>query len=225
MSDLQGPSLLGHEQRQQLESDKKYFEKQLNHPLIEDVPAVRGNLRRIEHALETQAPKRLQGQELDKVVRREKELRDMIVPNMLSQAEMRQAPPGAVGREIAFQKRFNSDIIEWKNCRRTIEYDSEDPDVANLEIHRPVVSRGNLDNAQIPGQIMSFPSAQYQEGYDGIDWSKHTRAEGEDAETFESRVRGERLSDIREKMALLEIEVEDDKPAKQRPPITAGLKE
>ena len=208
-------SLLGAAQRKELESDKRFFEKQLTNPLVQDLPAVHTNLRRVEHDLETQAPKQLKGKELDAVVRREKELRDMIVPNMLSQAEMRQGPPGSVGREIAFQKRFTPEIIEWKNCQRTINYDSEDPDVANLERFRPVVSRGNLDNAQIPGKIMSFPSHQYQEGYDGVDWSKHTRAEGENTETFESRVRRERLADLREKTAMLELEVEDEEaPAK-----------
>lgn len=150
----------------------------------------------------------------------------MVVPNMLSQAEMRQAPPGAVGRELAFQKRFKPEIIEWKNLQRTIHYDSEDPDVANLERFRPVASRGNLDNAFIPGKSMSFASAQYQEGYDGIDWSRHNREEGEDAETFESRVRRERLSDLRMKMVELENEVKADAPeADDTAPPRLGLKE
>jgi hypothetical protein len=145
-------SFLGAEQRKELESDKKYLEKQLHNPLVQDIPMVRKNLQRVEHDLDTQAPPELRGPELDKVVRREKELREKIVPNMLSQAEMRQAPAGSVGREIAFQKRFKPEIIEWKNCMRTIHRDSEDPDVANLERFRPVVSRGNLDNAFIPGK-------------------------------------------------------------------------
>ena len=128
----QSKSLLSHKQTQALESDRAYFKKQLSNPLVEKIAAVRKNLRRVEHDLETQAPSVLAGPELDKVVRREKDLRDEIVPNMLSQAEMRQAPPGSVGREMAFQKRFKGRIIEWKNCQRTIHRDSEDQDVNKL---------------------------------------------------------------------------------------------
>jgi hypothetical protein len=203
-------SFLGTTQRKELESDRDYLTKQLKNPLVQDVPMVRRNLQRVEHDLETQAPPELKGQELDRVVRREKELREKIVPNMLSQAEMRRAPAGSVGREMAFQKRFKPEIIEWKNCRRTIERDSEDPDVANLERYRPVVSRGNLDNAQIPGKEFHFASPQYQANYDGIDWSTRTREPGEDVETFQSRIRRERLAEMRAQLAALEAEVKSD---------------
>jgi hypothetical protein len=199
-------SFLGAEQRKELESDKKYLEKQLHNPLVQDIPMVRKNLQRVEHDLDTQAPPELRGPELDKVVRREKELREKIVPNMLSQAEMRQAPAGSVGREIAFQKRFKPEIIEWKNCMRTIHRDSEDPDVANLERFRPVVSRGNLDNAFIPGKNFDFPSQQYQGNYDQVDWSAHGRPGSEEAETPESKARREELAMLRARMAELEAE-------------------
>ena len=199
-------SFLSHARVQELESDKRHFESQLTNPLVTDLPSVRKNLKRVEHAIETQVPPVLVGPELDKVVRREKELREEIVPNMLSQAEMRQAPAGSVGREIAFQKRYKAGILEWKNCRRTIHHDSEDPDVANIERYRPEVSRGNLDNALIPGKVLNFASPQYQDNYDGIDWSTRTREPGEDVESFESRIRREKLDEMRIQLAEAEDE-------------------
>ena len=218
-------SFLSHARVQELESDKAYFESQLTNPLVTDIPSVRKNLKRVEHAIETQVPPVLLGPALDKVVRREKELRETIVPNMLSQAEMRQAPAGSVGREMAFQKRYKVPILEWKNCRRTIHRDSEDPDVANIERYRPVVSRGNLDNAQIPGQVMSFASEQFQDGYDDIDWSTRTREPGEETETFKSRIRREKLAELRRAQEALELEEEEaHEPEKtERTPLSERL--
>jgi hypothetical protein len=201
-------SYLPYNRRQELEGDKEYFEKQMNNPLVQDKPTVRKNLARVEHALETQSPPVLKGEKLDKVVRREKELREELVPNMLSHAEMRQAPPGSVGREMEFQKRYKDKIIEWKNCRRVMFRDSDDPDVANLEVYRPTKSRGNLDNAFIPGKEFHFASPQYQEGYDNIDWSAEGEEPKESFETEESKERRARLQQLREEMAALEAEEE-----------------
>ena len=209
-------SFLGNAQRKDLEADKTYFEEQLKNPLVTDTPSVRKNLKRVEKVLEEQTAPLLLGPALDKVVRREKELRESIVPNMLSQAEMRQAPPGSVGREMAFLKKFKPDILEWKNCRRTIHRDSDDPDIANLERYRPVVSRGNLDNAVIPGKTIDFPSEQYKLGYEGIDWSTRTREPGEDMESFESRVRRERLGEMRIQLAEMEAEDQEAEEAQAK---------
>lgn len=208
-------SYLGYQQRKDLQFDKEYFERQLDNPLVQDKPTVRRNLKKVEHDLETQSPPVLKGPKLDAVAKRERELREEIVPNMLSQAEMRQAPPGAVGREMAFQKRYKEKIIEWKNCRRTLFRDSDDPDVANLEVFRPVVSQGNLDNAFIPGKIMNFPSPAYQAGYENIDFSKQ-----EDAPEFEteaSKTRRRRLEELRAEMEALEA-VEEFEAEHESPP-------
>jgi hypothetical protein len=215
-------SFLGAEQRKQLESDKSYFEKQLKNPLVQDVPMVRKNLQRVTHDLETQAPPELKGPELDKVVRREKELREEIVPNMLSHAEMRQAPPGSVGREMEFQKRYKDNIIEWKNCRRTIYRDSDDPDVANLEVFRPTTSRGNLDNAFIPGKVMNFPSAQYQKGYEDIEFKSDEREPSQEFETEKSKQRRIKLAALRQQMAELEAE---EATEAEKAPSRLGLEE
>ncbi|MHC4646317.1 MAG: hypothetical protein ACYTBJ_12520 [Planctomycetota bacterium] len=217
-------SFLGNEQRKELESDRDYFTKQLNNPLVQDMPMIRRNLQRVERDIETQAPPDLshpsKGPELDKVVRREKELREEIVPNMLSQAEMRQAPPGSVGREMAFQKRYKHKIIEWKNCRRTIHRDSEDPDVANLECFRPTVPKGNLDNAFIPGKNFNFASPQYQEKHEDINW--HQSDAGAEFETPESRERREKLAALRAELATLEAE---KSPETEDAPSRLGLEE
>ncbi|KPK68181.1 hypothetical protein AMJ82_08955 [candidate division TA06 bacterium SM23_40] len=201
-------SYLGYQQRQDLEGDKEYFENQLKNPLVQDKPTVRRNLQRIERDLETQSPPILSGPDLDKVVTREKELREEIVPNMLSQEEMRKAPAGSIGREMAFQKKYKRKIIEWKNCRRTIYRESDDPDVANLECFRPEISRGNVENCLIPGQKFDFPSRRFQENYPTIDWSNHDRPEDQEAETEASKLRRMKLAELRAQMAELEAEEE-----------------
>ena len=194
-------------QRLAMEEDRNYLTKQLSNPLVQNLPLVRKSLRRVEHDIETQSPPILKGMELDKVVLREKELREEIVPNMPSQEEMRKAPSGSIGRHQRFENKYKPGILEWKNCMRTIHRDSEDPDIANLERFRPTVSRHNMHGALIPGQNFDFPSPQYQANYDGIDWSAHTRAEGEDTETFKSRVQREEVAALRARLDALEEEM------------------
>jgi hypothetical protein len=215
--------LLGTNRRMELEEDRDYLTKQLSNPLVQDKPMVMRHLRRIEHDIETQTPPELKGEALDKEVRLERELREEIVPNMLSQAEMRQAPAGSVGREIAFQKKFKNKILRWKNAMRTIHRDSEDPDLSNLERFRPVVSRGNLDNCFIKGKNFDFPSPQYQDRYDHIDWSAHARNEGEDAESFKSRVRREELASLRARLEALEDAITD--PSDSEPMVDLVVEE
>ncbi|KPK67117.1 hypothetical protein AMJ82_11230 [candidate division TA06 bacterium SM23_40] len=159
-------------QRDAYEEDRRTFQDQLSNPAVQEKAAVRRELRKVEQILSTQSPPELKGADLDKAVKAEKELREEIVPNMLSQEEMRKNPPGAVGRERAFQKRYKEKILAWKNLRRAIERDSDDPDLSNLEVYRPTVSQLNMQNAQIPGRDYNFPSERFQANYDQVKWNK-----------------------------------------------------
>jgi hypothetical protein len=194
-------------QRLAMEEDREYLTKQLSNPLVQNIPLVRKSLRRVEHDIETQSPPILKGMELDKEVKLEKELREEIVPNMPSQEEMRKAPSGSIGRHQRFEKKYKEKILRWKNSRRTIYRESDDPDIANLEQYRPTVSQHNMHGALIQGQDFDFPSPQYKANYDGIDWSAHTRADGEDTETFKSRVRREEIAALRARLDALEEEI------------------
>lgn len=219
-------TFLGTTQMQDLESDREYLTKQMENPLVQDKPAVRKQLRRVEHDIETQAPPELKGPDLDKEVRLEKELREEIVPNMLSQEEMRKAPAGSVGRQIAFEKRYKEKILRWKNAMRTIHRGSDDPDIANLERFRPTVSQHNMHGALIQGKDFNFPSQKYLEGYDGIDWSKRTREPGEDMESFKSRLRREKLAEMRAQAVELEAQIEAEESATdEEAPSRLGLEE
>lgn len=218
--------LLGTAERQSYEEEKTKLTENLANPLVTDKVAVRKQIRRVEHALETQSPPILTGPDLDKEVRLERELREKIVPNMASQEEMRKAPAGSVGRFMAFEKKYKQDILRWKNCQRTIHRDSEDPDIANLERFRPTVSQHNMHGAVIPGQDYDFPSQQYLENYDGIDWSKRTREPGEETETFKSRIRREKIAELRAMQTALEAESEGNGSASiDEAPAQLGLEE
>jgi len=70
------------------------------------------------------------------------------------------------------------------------------------------VSQLNMHGAQIPGQDFDFPSQQYLENYDGIDWSKRAREPGEEMETFKSRIRREKLVEMRAMQTAMEAEIE-----------------
>ena len=199
---------LGTAQRQSLEEEHTKLESNLIDPLITDKPAVRKQIKRVEHTLETQSPPVLLGPALDKEVRLEKELRGEIVPNMLSQEEMRKAPAGSVGRFMAFEKKYKEKILRWKNCQRTIHRGSDDPDIANLERYRPTVSQHNMHGALIQGKNFDFASPAFLEGYDGIDWSTRTREPGEEVETFKSRIRREKIAELRAMLATTEAEDE-----------------
>ena len=222
--------LLGTSQREALESDRSYLTEQLTNPLVTDKPTVLKNLRRVEHDIETQSPPELTGDALDKEVRLEKELRESIVPDMLSQEEMRKAPAGSVGRHLAFEKKHKNSILRWKNAMRTIHRGSDDPDIANLERFRPTVSTMGMHDVLIQGRNFDFPSQKYLEGYDGIDWSKHDRAEGEDMESFKSRVRRGELAEMRAKLDALEDaltapSVEPEAGEHEKAPSRLGLEE
>ena len=159
-------------QEEELKSDKDVCIRQLSNPAIQEKGVVRQNLHRIEKALATQTPPELTGDALDRAEKRRVELEASIVDGMPSHEEMRKNPPGAVGKNIQWQKKKTADVLEWKNYMLALNRGTDDPDIANVEKIRPTLSSLNMHHAQIPGQQYSMPSPQYQENYDKVDWSK-----------------------------------------------------
>lgn len=145
---------------------------------IESRGEMNKNLARIKHDLEVGMPPDTTPLQRDALAREEAQLRNSIVPDMLSQEELRKCPPGAIGAELKFQKRHKKNIIRWKNIRRILHKGDDDPDVANLELFRGKVNRLNMDNAVIPGakHFVSPNTEAYKDGYD------RTFGEKEDAQ-------------------------------------------
>lgn len=153
------------------------LERQLADPTTQHKKQVADQLRNVKTVLHEQSPPKLKGETLDKAVREEQELRGEIRDQMCSQEEMRKNPPGAVGKFLRGENSapVKKKIGRWKNLRRAINWGSNDPDVANIEMMRPTSNTLNMDGAQIEGAGHvhgSFPSEQFKANYDGIDWQK-----------------------------------------------------
>jgi hypothetical protein len=148
---------------------------------LEDRGEVTRQLRKIEHDLHFLAPPDTTPAQRDAISLEEKELRAKIVAAMPSQEEMRKCPPGAIGKQQEFHRKFEATgiVTRWKNLRRILNKGNEDPDVSNLELYRTTQSTLNMDNALIPGKA-HFPSPDtpaYRENYDQIDWGEGSPAQ------------------------------------------------
>ena len=150
-------NLLRPHQVAEMTEEKSRLERSLNNPHVQDKGEVARALRRISKQLETQTPTPYTGNETDRAVRREAELRDQILRGMPSQEEMRKSPPGAVGKHMEWEKRVKPLLAEWKSIRLRLNAGSQDPDVANFERYRPKTSTLNMDNAVVAGTQYFMP--------------------------------------------------------------------
>jgi len=154
--------LLKQSQLQEMGQERDRLKQTLHAPphlrnAIQDASTMFGVLKRLESSLERDTPREYAGAELDKAVRREKELREKIMKGMPTSEEMRRNPPGALDKHMQWEARNKADIGEWKNIRRrmmasgAVESSVSDASVANVEMLRP--SGGHqlsMDGAQIP---------------------------------------------------------------------------
>lgn len=163
-------NLLRPHQRQEMQSEQKVLENKLRNPYIQDKGAVNTQLRKLNRQLDTQTPTAYKSDEVDSMVKKEAKLRSEILSGMPSQEEMRKAPPGAIGKHMAWENRNKDKLLNWKEIRLRMEPESTDPDIANFERFRPKTNSLNMDNAQIPGKQYHLPTEAYKEGYDKIDW-------------------------------------------------------
>src|SRR5437867_8309443 len=133
-------NLLRPGQVQELNDEKVVLESTLRGDFgyqIQDRGAAVRKLRGIDKMLADQAPEKLTGPETDRLAKEEKELREQILPGMLSREEMRKNPPTAVDRHIRWERENKSRIARWKNIRLQLNAGTGDRDVANLEQYRP----------------------------------------------------------------------------------------
>ncbi len=127
-------------------------------------------IKNIEKTLEANAPEPLPGEEKDRLAKMELELREKITHGMPTEEEMRKNPAGMVDRHRRWEKQNKRDILTWKNIRRQLEPDSDDPDLANLERYRPAGVMDRLvANAQISGAMnyRDIPQAQWDQAFEG----------------------------------------------------------
>lgn len=165
-------NLLRPNQVEEMQADKAALEADLRKDAIQNKGVVRARLRNIDNTLAKYTPPDVTPEKRDKIDKRRQQLEEEIVVGMPSSAEMRRNPPGAVSRHMAWEKKNKRKILEWKNLKLILEKGDPNPDLADIEQLRPTTSYLNMQGAQIPGKVMSFPSEQFKENYDEVNWDR-----------------------------------------------------
>ena len=168
-------SLLKHHQIQDLEEEKQQLTAALSssNPFrskISKPQLMYSRLKAIDKSIETYAPTKLPGDEQDKLAKLEVELREAWTQGMPTEEEMRKNPAGMVARHQKWEKANKAIILKWKNVKRQLEPDSEDPDLANIETHRPAGVMDRLvANAQISGAMnyRNIPQENWDTAFEG----------------------------------------------------------
>lgn len=134
--------------------------------------AAQQRYRQVLDVLNKQAPRAVDDKaRRDRIAKDSKEVLETVIkPAMLSRAEMRRNPAGAVGE---FLKRENSPPIQrairtWQRAQFALEPDTEYDDHAFIEKHRPELPYGVhpigtstfMGDAQIPGVFAYGPLAK-----------------------------------------------------------------
>lgn len=133
--------------------------------MIQDRGEIQKQHRRVKGMVESQTPKPYAAGEKDAAAARLRDLEGQIGAGMLSHAEMRRNPAGAVDRHRKWERRNKKAIEEAKNIKLRFHATGDDPDrldderdVANIDYLRPETSRMNLDVTQIAGKDIHVPS-------------------------------------------------------------------
>ena len=162
--------LLRPQQIDEMLDEKQRLERTLDAPIhirnqIQDVGAMRRQLRALNMQLDSQSPEPYSSEVVDKAVAREKVLREQFTTGMPTQAEMRKTPTGAVDKHMDWERRNKRAIMEWKNIRLRLQQSggvdgmSDARDVANIERFRPSGGSGELPmhNPLIAGKDFHIP--------------------------------------------------------------------
>lgn len=181
----------------------------------------RQDLLRYKRALESELeadspPDQLPGDVKDITINRERQLAEFISSGMQAEEEMRRNPAGAVARYNAWQRRTKDAINEWKNIRILNNPESDDPDLANVEILRPrMASPGQaatfMSDAQIPGQFAMTPQAKAN--------FEQVFPESPTIDTPLKQIERRELEELRAQVAALQAQIVS-KPAKAGKPIS-----
>ena len=134
---------------------------------VQDASNMRAQLQRLDKVLETSTPRPYQGQERDLARARNAELESEIKAGMPTAEEMRRAPPGAVDKQLNWDRTKKSLVLEWKNIQRRLHATECEGgpmetvrDIANVERLRSKGLSQSMDmaGAQIPGRDFIMPA-------------------------------------------------------------------
>ena len=122
---------------------------------IQDRPLMVRQLRNLDAALARSMPRAYEGVGKDAASVRERELREYLVNDgMLTQEDMRGAPPGAADRHLSWERRNKTKIVEWKNLKRRLHATEcqggafeNIKDISNIESFRPRGFARSMDSA------------------------------------------------------------------------------
>lgn len=130
------------------------------HPTPERLNNLRSRRKRVKKELENSSPPTdLTGEQKDALYKLEKEKAEEIQEGMLPWEDMTRNPVGAVDHNLRWQRAKKAAILTWKNIRRMLNPDSEDKDLANMELLRPRrYMQGNgtsitMMDSEAPGHI------------------------------------------------------------------------
>ena len=181
-------------------------------------------VRNIDHQIGKNSPPPPRSDELDALVRLEREDREKLKEGLPSAEEMRKRPPGAVGKHMRWDKRAK-ELVEpgvtrmdrWRNTKMRLNVGNDDPDLVNFEQFRPRTNSLNLDNAFIPGTNYNIPSEAFKKGWDEMNPNDEVVTLRREIEELREMVslslagnKEETKEELHEEIPVGEIVVEED---------------
>jgi hypothetical protein len=159
-------NLLRPHQVQEAKEDLASLNATLNAPphirtRISDMGELRRRRDNLTRELEKSSPKPFSPQERDAAIREFRKLEHTIREGMPSSEEMRRNPPGAVGKQLTWDKAKSQFVMRYKHLALRLHAGGDLPhnmrfegDIANIERLRPLTTRDqvSMDGAQIPKQ-------------------------------------------------------------------------
>ena len=88
-----------------------------------DKNALRRNIKKFDELIQKHSPKPVRGAAKDRMAKKAAELSKFIQEGMPTRAEMNDMKehPGAPTKNLKWEKDKAKDIVEWKQCQRTLE--------------------------------------------------------------------------------------------------------
>ena len=116
------------------------------------------SMRRIKARLDRETPPEMDGATKDVIQKTINSLETKIKHTMPSTETMRRNPAGAIHENTEHHRLTKKDQLLWKNLKKVMHPDSEDPDLCNLErLRSSVIQRGGtstfMADAQISGHV------------------------------------------------------------------------
>lgn len=158
-----GHMYLRKEEAENLERDHAAETERIQHAKIFKVTTANigeayNNQKRINERLERERVPDLDGETKDILSKEIEAIEGKIKHGMPTDSTMRRNEVGAVHHHITWETHNKSRIQKWKNLKKVLENDSEDPDLCNVERLRPsIVAPGGTStfaaDAQIGGHV------------------------------------------------------------------------